>query len=144
MKFGVVPLRDLTRINKTITFTGAAGAGAVGSVALWTVTGEVLIAIIAGRCTSSLVSAGGGDVALGVTGATTLFIGATTATGITTTANIWASTTPNAQGIAAPAALKDIIIDSNVIITVGTGDVTGGVIDFAAYYLPLSPGSGIS
>ena len=144
MKLLAFPAQDLIKVSKTITFTGAAGAGAVGSVALATVTGEVLIAIIAGRCTVSLASAGGGDLALGVTGATTLFIGATTATGITSTANIWASTTPNAQGIAAPAALKDIIIDSNLILTVGTGDITSGAIEFTLYYLPLSAGSGIA
>ena len=144
MKVLSFPTQDLIKVQKTLTFTGAAGLGAVGAVPLYTVTGEVLIAIIAGRCTVSLASAGGGTLALGVTGATTLFIGATTGTAITTTDNIWASATPNAQGIAAPAALKDIIIDSNIILTVATADITSGAIDFTLYYLPLSPGSGIA
>ena len=130
--------------RKTLTLTGAAGAGQSASpISLFTITGMVSVALIVGRCTSSLVSAGGGTIALGVTGATTLFIGATTGTAITTSAMIWASTTPNAQGIAAPAALKDIVIAANVIGTVAVADITAGVIEFDVYYLPLSAGAGL-
>ena len=144
MRQSFFPESDLIRINKTITFTGAANLGAVGAVPIWTVTGEVLIALIAGRCTVSLASAGGGNLALGVTGATTLLIAATVATTITSTNNIWVSTTATATGIAAPATVKDIVIDANIIGTVDTGDVTSGAIEFTAYYLPLSTGSGIA
>lgn len=131
--------------RKTITFTGGAGAGQSASpITIFTITGQVDVSLIMGRCTTSLTSAGGGTLALGVTGGTTLFIGATTGTTITTTAAIWASTTPNAFGIAAPAALKDIIIMANILGTVGTADITAGVIEVICYYLPLSAGAGLA
>ena len=140
------PAGPLKYITKTVAFTGAAGLGQLASptVSVFTTTGEVFVGLIVGRCTESFTSAGGGTLALGVVGGTTLFIGATTATALTTTADIWASTTPNAFGIAAPAALKDIVIRGNVIMTVGTADVTDGTLEIHCYYMPLSAGSGLA
>lgn len=124
-------------VRKTVTFTGAADLGAQGAVPLFTITGSVVIEKIVGNCTADLVSAGGGSLALGVTGATTLFIGATTATAIDV-GEIWASTTPTAGGIALPAALKDIAINADIIGTVATGDITAGAIDILVVYRQLS------
>ena len=145
VQIGPGPSGPLQVARKTLTFTGAAGLGLSGSaITFFTITGTVNVSLIVGTCTGSLVSAGGGTLALGVTGATTLFIGATTATTITTTAKTWASTTPNATGIAAPAAIKDIIIAANILGTVGTADITGGSIEIECYYLPLLAGSGLA
>jgi len=130
--------------RKTLTFTGAAGLGATGAVPLFTITGLVNVSLIVGRCTTSLTSAGGGTLALGVTGATTLFIAATTGTALTTTDKIWASATPQANGIAAPAALKDIVIGQDIIGTVAVANITGGVLEIDCYYLPLSAGAGLT
>lgn len=130
--------------TKTITFTGAAGAGAVGTVALWTIAG--VVEVVSGpfaRCTTSLTGATA-TVALGITGQTSLWIGATTATGITTSAEWWLSTTPTAAGILVPAALKEVVIDANVIITVATAAVASGVMTFDCFYRPLSSGASLS
>lgn len=124
-------------VRKTITFTGAAGLGASGAVPLFTITGSVIVEKIVGICSVDLVSAGGGSLALGVTGSTSLFIGATTATTIDV-GEIWASTTPTAAGIALPAALKDIAINADIIGTVSAADVTAGAITIVVYYRPLS------
>lgn len=129
--------------RKTITFTGAAGLGVQGAVPLFTVTGRVIVESIVGYCTVDLISAGGGSLALGVTGATTLFIGATTATAIDV-GEIWASTTPTAAGIALPAALQNIAISANIIGTVATGDITAGAIELCVYYRPVSSDGAIA
>ena len=137
--------RALREVRKTLTFTGGAGLGQSASpITFFTITGAVNVSLIAGVCNTSLVSAGGGTLALGVTGSTALFIGATVGTTLTSTNRIWASTTPNGAGIAAPAALKDIIIMGNVLGTVATADITGGVLEIVCLYLPLSSGSGLA
>lgn len=129
--------QNITR--KTVTFTGGAGAGAVGSVALFTVTGEVLIKSITAFCTTLLAEAAPtATLALGVTGATTLFIAATNAVDIDAD-EFWVDATPDANGIAIPAALKDIIITQNIIGTVAAQNITSGVIRFDVVWQALSP-----
>jgi hypothetical protein len=123
--------------RKTITFTGAANLGAVGAVPIFTITGQVWIERLTGIGSVLPVSAGGGTLALGVTGSTSLFIGATTATGITA-GKTWQTTTPNSTGLAVPAAAKDILIAADIIGTVATADVTAGAITFVVRYLPAS------
>ena len=131
------------RAIKTLTFTGAAGAGqSASNIPLFTTTGNPLILAIRPICTTDLVSAGAGQLALGVTGATSLFIGATVAT-LIDAGEIWTeTTTPAANGIALPAALKDIAIADNdeIVNTVSVGDITAGVIEYVVYWLPLSSG----
>jgi hypothetical protein len=124
-------------VSKTLTFTGAANLGQIGAVPLFTVTGEVRIITLVPFCTVNLTSAGGGNLALGITGSTSLFVAATVATAIDA-GEFWVDTTPDPNGIALPAALKDIIITDNIIGTVDTGDVTAGAIRFDVLYQPLS------
>ena len=126
----------IIRMRKEITFTGAADLGAIGNVPLFTVTGEVLIAVMVPFCTTTLVGATA-TLALGVTGATTLFIAATTATLILIN-NFWMDTAPDPNGVAVPAALKDIAITDNIVGTVGTAAITAGVIRIDGYWIPLS------
>lgn len=131
--------RGLLRRNSvSVTFTGAANLGAVGSVPLFTVTGEVLIAYLVPWCSVDLTEAAPtATLALGVTGSTSLFIAATTGTAIDA-GEFWTSTTPTANGVAVPAALKDIVITDNIIGTVAAQAVNGGAIRFDVYWLPLS------
>lgn len=123
--------------TKTLAFTGAAGLGAQGAVPLFTVTGEVLIEKIVAFCTESLAGASA-TLALGVTGATTLFVAATTATDIDAD-EFWVDNAPDAAGVAVPAACKDVAISANIIGTVGTADITDGTIRFDVIWRPLSP-----
>jgi hypothetical protein len=128
---------EVRQAAKTITFTGAAGLGQVGAVPIFTVTGQIVVEKIVGYCSVDLISAGGGSLALGVTGSTALFIAATTATAIDV-GEVWISNTPTAAGIAIPAACKDIAITANIIGTVATGDITAGAINIAVVWRPLS------
>ena len=110
---------------------------------LFTVTGSVRIASILPRCTTTLVGATA-TLALGVTANTALFIAATTATGIATN-SIWVDTAPDANGVALPALMKDILIndDDEIVGTVAVANVTGGVLEIVVEYVPESSGSSI-
>lgn len=123
-------------ISNTITFTGATGLGEIGTVPIFTVTGEVLVAVLSAFCTT-LLGGATATLALGVTGSTSLFIAATTATDIDAN-EFWNDTAPDANGIAVPAAMKDIQITDNIIGTVATANLTSGVMRFDLYYMPLS------
>lgn len=136
----------LTRISKTITLDGTNNLGELDqpTVTIFTVTGEVQILSLVPFCTVDLTSAGGGTLALGVVGATTLFLGATTATAIDANEFWIDATTPAPNGIALPAAFKDIVITDNIVATVATADITAGAIRFDCYYLPLSANGALS
>ena len=124
------------RASKSLAFTGAANLGAVGNVPLFTVTGEVLVLAVVPFCTEDLLGATA-TLALGVTGSTALFIAATTATDIDVN-EFWIDATPDPNGIAVPAALKEIAITDNIVGTVATAAVTDGTIRFDLYWRPLS------
>ena len=121
-----------------MTFDGTAGLGAVGSVALFTVTGEVLIKSISAFCTTLLTEAmATATLALGITGSTGLFVAATNAVEIDAN-EWWVTTTPTANGIALPAACKDILITDNIIGTVGAQAVDSGVLRIDVEWRPRS------
>ena len=123
-------------VEKLVTFTGAAGLGDQGAVPIFDVAGVVIIDRIVPVCEADLVGASA-TLALGVTGATTLLIGATTATDIDD-GDYWISTAPASLGLAIPAALKEVAIAADVIGTVATADVTAGAIRFCCWYTPVS------
>jgi len=134
--------------HKSLTFTGAAGLGAVGNVPLFTVTGEVVVLAIVPYTTDSLTVGGQDDptLALGVTNATALFIAATLATNLLT-GEFWTEPTGGGvanSGIAIPAALKDIAITSNIVGTVVDHNITGGTLRFDVYWRPLSAGASVT
>lgn len=128
------------RASKSITFDDGAGTGDIGAVPIFTVTGEVLIEQIVPFCTTTITeegTPGGATISLGVTGATTLFIGATTALDIDAN-EFWVDTSPDANGVALPAALQNIVITDNIIGTIATDELDGGVIRFDVIWRPLS------
>lgn len=126
------------QVTKTITFTGAAGLGAVGAVPLFNVTGLVLVEKIIPVCSADLTEAAAtATLALGVTGSTALFIAATTATAIDV-GEYWLTTTPGAVGLALPAALTNIVIAANIIGTVAAQAVNGGTLRFLVHWRPIS------
>ena len=132
------------RAAKTITFTGAANLGAVGAVPLFTVTGEVLIVRLVPFCTVDLTEAlATATLALGVTGSTSLFIAATTATAIDAN-EFWVDTAPDANGIALPAALQNIVITDDIIGTVAAQAVNGGAIRLDCHWIALSPDGNVA
>jgi len=113
---------------------GQAGTNA----SVFTVTGEVLVAYLVPFCTTLLTEAlAGATVSLGVTGATALFIAATNSVDIDAN-EFWVDTAPDANGVALPAALKEIIITDDVVVAAAVNNTNAGVIRFDCYWLPLS------
>ena len=133
----------LQRTSVSVTFTGASGLGAAGTTTtFFTITGEVILVYLVPFAVLTLTqNLGTPTLALGVVNATTLFIGATTATTLAT-GEFWTESTGGGTaeaGIALPAALKDIVISSNIVGTVGgTNNIDGGTLRLDAYWLPLS------
>lgn len=132
------------RVIKTMTYATGAGTGTAGTpVPLFTITGQVQVVGLSAFCTTLLTESGAtATIALGVTGATTLFVAATNAVDIDAN-EFWVDTTPDAAGIAVPAAGKDIVINADIINTIAVANVTAGVIRYVVYYVPLSSGAGL-
>ena len=135
-------------VSKSITFAGGTlndpgdfdGTGTPWT--LWTVTGNVLLAII-GVCSTTLTGAAG-TLAVGVSGSTNRFIPVTTGTTIVAgrtvdiTGLVAAGTAPNTTPNQA-ATNGQVIIGST-----GTADLTAGVITFYCFYRPLSAGASVA
>lgn len=126
-------------VRKTITYAAGTTGLAAAETDIFDVTGEVLVLVITAYCTTNLdESAGTPTLALGVNNSTALFVAATTATAIDAN-EFWVDTTPDAYGVAAPAAMKDILITDNISCLVGgTNNISAGVIEYTVYWLPVS------
>lgn len=123
--------------SKTITFTGAAGLGAVGNLPIFTTTGTVLVEKISAVSILTPVGATA-TLSLGVVGQLAQFIAATVGTTITT-ALLWLTNAPTLGALALPAALKDTVINANIVGTVAVAALTGGTLRFDVLWRPLSP-----
>lgn len=122
--------------RKRITFTGVAGAGAVGTVAIATVTGEVLITYLTARCVTTIVTTTAGEIELGVASNTAELIAQIADAGDLIATEYWVGATPTQ--VNAATAIIDKSVAANIILTVGTSPMTAGVIDFTMFWLPLS------
>ena len=132
-------------LHTSVTFTGG-GTGAAGtSTVLFTTTGGVFVlAIMAHVRTTLTESAGTPTLALGVINGTSDFIAATTATDLSA-GELWVDTSPDADSVALPAAMKDILIQENIACLVGgTNNIDAGVIDFTVLYVPIGSASGLA
>jgi len=137
------------RTKRTITFNGAVDddwgedTGALDGGALFTVTGLVFAKLIA-VCTTSLESAGGGTLQVGITGSVGIFMPSETATQIDA-GQIWFNDAGNAtSGIigeeaAAADNLPEYAINGiDIILSTATADIESGVLDFYALWKPIS------
>ena len=134
----------LRTLQKSITFTGAAGLGAIGNVVYFTTTGKVHVVSLDVVIETSLTEdagTGASSCSLGVVGATTLFVAAVLSSLLVSTTPLWYTVTPNATGIALDAKYKDIAIAANIVLAVtssGTKLVNGGVITLTVIYVPIT------
>jgi hypothetical protein len=125
--------------------TYAAGStGAIGSTTLFTVTGDVAIYFLGAKCTTDLTSAGAPTWTIGVTG-TTDINGATfpDVTGWDT--GEWAQA--NGPGYSAGGDgtanlfgnnAVPVTVSANIIQTIASATITGGVVRWYLQYVPLS------
>jgi hypothetical protein len=125
------------RVSKTAAFTAGAGTGDVGTFALFTVTGQVIVKIVA-VCTETVVEGvGGGTVEVGITGDTATIIAQTTSTNLDVN-EIWHDATPDAD-IEALSVMSEFIIvnGGDIFITIAGQDVTDGTVVFHCFWTPL-------
>lgn len=118
--------------SKSITFV-AASTGAVGPTTLFTVTGTVAVKVF-GFCTSNLT--GSGTVEVGVSGSTASLCDQVNATDIDNHEVYQGSV------LAIAGSLSDWkVVNQDIIQTIATNTVTGGVLTYYCEYVPLSQGA---
>lgn len=133
--------------HKTVAFSGAAGNGAIGTVALFTVTGRVWIDAIVPFCTEDLVGATA-TLAVGTASQTAGILAALTATDLQAN-EFWLNSTPAAGAInTSHSALGTTstgliwkLVSESIIATVATAAITDGTIIFDVIWRPLSSGA---
>ena len=131
---GVPILGEGIVVTKTRTYTGAVGLGEAGAATLFTVTGDVLVHLFA-KCTTDLTVTGAATIEIGITGNTAVLIAQTTASGIDS-GEIWVDT-----GAATVEALPNkyiLVGGTDIIETIATADIDGGVLTFYCLWTPLS------
>lgn len=122
--------------EKTVTFDGGSGSGAVGTVNLFTVTGTVSAKVIA-VCSTDLAGATA-TLSVGVTGATAGIIAVSTATDIDTD-ELWHDATPDSGIEISSVVAENIIVNGlDIFGTVATAAISAGVIKFICLWKGLS------
>ena len=119
--------------TKTVTFDGGSGSGAVGTVAIATITGSVLLEHLTCECTTLLAGATA-TLELGTANNTAALIAQTTATEIDAN-EYWHDDTPEAE---VGDAVTNKTVNANIILTVGTAAISSGVIVISGFWVPLS------
>ena len=122
--------------SKTITYTGASGAGAVGTVSLFTVTGQVLLSVVA-VCSTSLAGATATH-RVGNATTTNRYQAQVTATNIVAGDTIDLSGEVTAGHAVSRTPNQVAFNGESVIATVGTANITAGVVTYYAFWFPLS------
>jgi len=136
-------LRDLAgnnayKVKKSVTFDGGTAndvgdlTGTGNPATLFTVTGEVLAYIV--PVCKTLLAGATATLEVGVTGATAALVAQTTATDIDADEG-WFAATPT---LAVANTAQYHVLGLDVIQTVGTADITSGVIDYYLFWKPLS------
>lgn len=127
---------------KTLTFTGAAGLGAVGSASIFTITGEVLIHALIAFCTTGLTTTTTGSISLGTTQQVARFVALIAASAgdhPIDTGEYWVSTTPTPGSIDLPDAMQSVIVsEDDIIATITVAAFTAGVVEFTVFWEPIS------
>ena len=134
--------------KKTITFAGGTtdaigdDGGALDPFTIFTVTGLIKVSVI-GICVTDLTGTNA-TLEVGIAGGTAILGAQITATALDAGEIYLGDTTPATSFIigeenAAADNLPLYLLNGNDIIgTVATADITGGVIDFYAYWRPMS------
>ena len=117
-------------------FTDDTGAQAAYTV--FTVTGDVVVQVF-GLCQILMDSGGAATIELGIAGNTAALIAQTTATDLDAY-ETWQDATPEANPGAVSLDSRGFAIanGADIILTVGTADLTAGDVDFICRWWPIS------
>ena len=125
------------RCRKVIEFTGGAGLGAVGTVALFTVTGAVLVRIAA-VCTEDLTEAAPtATLSLGTAANPATIIAGTNAVNIDV-GEVWIDATPAVIKSWAVVIAYVIGDGADIVATVGAQNITDGTMEFDCFWTPIT------
>lgn len=123
--------------RKTVAFDGGAGSGAVGTVALFTVTGGIY-AFVTAVCTEDLTEAAPtATVEVGTGGGTAAIIAQTNATTIDN-GEVWFDATPSRIEVNSSYGGSLIGGGDNIYLTVGAQNVDDGTLIFSCFWTPLT------
>ena len=136
---------------KTHTFADSAGNGAVGTVAVFDITGVVLIEYIITECTTSLTEGGAtATISLGTAGAVAAFASVQDAVDIDGD-EFWYGNMVAPGGESSPVAdeatpdgaagdvrARNQVCNADIIFTVAVDAVDGGVVQVMCLWRPLS------
>ncbi len=120
------------KVTKTQTFVNSPG----GTITLFTVTGRVVVKIIA-TCTQDVESAAAGVLEVGVASDVDAIIPTTLSTDLET-GEIWHDATPDSDIEPLSTSREYIIVNGANIITTLSAQIDSGVIVFECFYIPLS------
>lgn len=138
-----VPITGPGFINtKSITYA-AGTTGATGATTLFTVTGDVL-ALVFAKCTSDLTSGGAATLEVGISGNTAAIISQTVATTIDEGEEWIGAVTPaSVVAVDLNTHQKILVGGTDIIQTIGTTTVSGGVLTYYCLWWPLSEDSNV-
>jgi len=136
LKYSDLDIDGWRRVENTVTYSNAAGSGAIGTVDVFTVTGDVRMKIVAvGTVNMAGATA---TIELGTATNTAGLIAQTTATDIDA-GDIWHDASPDADVEAATVAPEYIVANGPTIInTVGTANLTAGAIRYICLWRKVS------
>ena len=127
------------------TYDFSVSGGAQKAYTVFSVSGDIVLCIV-GLCQTLMDSGGAATIELGITGNTAALIAQTTATDLDAY-ETWqdAVPEPNPGVIDLFGGSRQFVVanGSDIILTVATADLTVGVIDFHAFWLPLSAGGSL-
>ena len=132
---------DLIHVRKTVAFAGGVGTGAVGTVALFTITGRVIIEYRTAFCTETLEEAAPtATLEWGTASDTDALAGSTNATTIVN--NDWWYQALSTAGAGGTSSALDndfpIAVSESLIFTVGAQNVTNGTLVLDLWWRPVS------
>lgn len=138
----VLGISDFLVAKKVMTFAGGTTndpgdlTGTGNPATLFTVTGTILVRIF-GICSTGL-SGNTATLSVGVTGDTASLIALSTATDLIAN-EVWLDATPTTKAEAFSNIVEKIFGNGQDIIqTVGTADITAGVIEYYCLWRPIS------
>jgi len=131
-----VPVTNLGLITKKAhTFSNVAGSGAVGTVALFTVTGMVQVSVV-GICGTDLV--GAATLEVGVTGSTALCLAQIIDATTLDAGELYADPTAATFKVISATVPPKAIITTDIFATVASTNITAGQVDFYCIWNPIS------
>lgn len=129
-----VPIQEYGLItSKAITYVTAT-TGAVGTTTLFTVTGCVAVRVF-GVCGLTLV--GAATLEVGISGATAIILAQIADATVLATDELYLDATPTTkvEGLPAPLIISN---SQNIIQTIGSTALTGGVLTYYCAWVPIS------